>query len=202
MNIIRRLLGRQPTGTADTQSRSDADAQEPSHTDFEAESRFVEQGSRNDTRRELIRVVLRDTLRRHGIPADWLRGEMLTVASRERQTVMHLRLVMLHWDDRLLNFSHAFELSFMKELSQFESDASDWLHSISWQIGADSGCPHVEMPQPQSWTQEAQKEDPDADLREDLEKLFAIRDLERARHLANRAGDAGDDFAQTQPSQL
>jgi hypothetical protein len=200
MNIIRRLLGMQLAEAADTQARADAEAQSPGHTDFEAESRFVEQGSRNDTRRELIRVVLRDTLRRHGIPADWLRGEMLTVASRERQTVMHLRLVLLHWDARLLNFSLAFERSFMKELSQFEGEASEWLHSISWQIGADSGCPHLEMPQPQSWTTESPQEDPEADLREDLEKLFAIRDLERVRHQSGK--DGGDDFAPTQPSQL
>ena len=174
MNIIRRLLGQRPAETAETaestvtQTRPDANVQSTVHADFDAETRFVEQGSRNDTRRELIRVVLRDALRRHGIPSEWLRGEILTVSSREQRTLMHLRLVMLHWDDRLLNCSYAFERSFMKELSQFEEEASQWLHSISWQIGPGSGCPVVDMPDPQSWTREVPKEDPEAGLREDL----------------------------------
>lgn len=192
MNIIRRLLGHRRAERAST----------PSQPDATAESRFSEAGSRNATRRELIRVVLRDALRRHGIPAAWLLGEILTVAGRNQQTRMHVRLVVRHWDERLLRYAFAFERSFLREIERFEPQAADWLRSISWQIAADSGCPYPEMPEPTMWGAPVTNEDPAADVREDLERLFAIRDLENAKHAARDSDEPGSDFEPTQPSTL
>ena len=48
------------------------------------------------TRREMLRVVLRDTLTRHGIPASWITAEMLVATSRGRDPGLHWRLVVKH----------------------------------------------------------------------------------------------------------
>ena len=38
-------------------------------------------GSRNATHRELVQVVLRDSMRRHGIPSAWIDCRILSVVS-------------------------------------------------------------------------------------------------------------------------
>jgi hypothetical protein len=193
MKLFKRLLGKQPTEPLQASMESQLDAH--------AESRTSAAGSRNATRRELIRVLLRDSLRRHGIPANWIHGDILMVAGSNQQTRVHVRLVIRHWDARLLNYAHAFESSFVAEIERFEPQSADWLRSISWQIAPEAGCPFTIMPEPTVWTAAPAQEDPNAELKEDLERLFAIRDLENARH-AQATGAPGSDFEPTEPAPL
>lgn len=175
----------------------------PSQLDALAETRVIEDGSRNATRRELIRVVVRDTLRKHGIPAHWVQCEVLVVVGRSERTRMHVRLILKHWDERLLRYAYAFERSMVAEIGRFEPLYAQWLSSVSWQIPADSACPYPEMPDPSTWQKpDEPSEDPEVELREDLERLFAIRDLEKVRHAAMASSDPVSDFQNTEPSPL
>lgn len=182
-------------------------------------------GNAVGNRREMLRLVLRDTLNRHGIPATWIGAEVLNVTSRQREPGLHWRLVIRHWDPRLLPHLVAFQQSLIKRVTAFDPMASGWLMGMSWQFQIDdeSVCP--EMPHAGFWTAEPPKaeaaavvpgpsgdviagpvlignKDPqsaEASARADLEKLFAIRDA----HLREHA-EAGDRpaFDATQPLSL
>lgn len=221
MGLIGRLFGNGKEregggGTASTQFHES----EPDSSD--------QPGSRNAPRRELVQVILRDTMRKHGIPSDWIECRMLSTVNRQGRHGLHVNFVVKQAHERLLAYVFAFQDSFERELARFEPRARDWLLSIGWEF---QGYKAAEMPQPPAWTQSGPMplspqagqpaagqidadfpatEDPraldpvqeksDEDVQRDLEALFAIRDAAMAA--AKRPGDGPDgppDFAPTQP---
>ena len=204
-----------PVPTASTQFRE-------SEPDTE-ESR----ASRNAPRRELVQVILRDTMRKHGIPSDWVECRILSSVSRSGRAGLHVNFVVKKAHDRLLAYVFAFQDSFERELARFEPRARDWLISLGWEF---QGFNAADMPDPNSWApsgpaplhpplvkadwqgppsgfghtvppaEEAPKSDEDIDR--DLKALFAIRDAAMAdatRKPAPPAGTPEGDFASTQP---
>ncbi|RYX91812.1 MAG: hypothetical protein EOO28_24485 [Comamonadaceae bacterium] len=184
----------------------------------------IEEGTENATRRQLVYVLLRDALRRYGIPARWIECQMLVVSSRSRGPGMYVRLVLKHWDYRMMNYTHAFQNALLTDIERFEPQSSEWLHGISWQLEVADTCPYVDMPDKSFWQEPVQRILPaapmeplapampamvhvsnipsmpnrtaspeasqlaasalasdEAQAREDLEKLFAIRDNELNR---------------------
>lgn len=115
----------------------------------------IEDGSDNATRRQLVQVLLRDALRKYGIPPRWIDCQMMVVSSRSRGPGMYVRLVVRQWDDRLLNYAHAFQTALMVEITRFEPQASQWLHGISWQLEVADTCPHKNMPDKSFWADPA-----------------------------------------------
>ena len=105
----------------------------------------------NATRTQLVQVLLRDVLRRHGIPFNWVESQMLVVASRSRGTGMYVRLIMKHWDDRLITHAFALQNTLLADIARFEPRAFDWLHGVSWQLDVDASCPHTTLPQKAYW---------------------------------------------------
>ena len=186
-----------------------------------------EEGSRNAPRRELVQVVLRDAMRKHGIPSDWIECRMLSSVNKVGRQGLHVNFVVKQAHDRLLAYVFAFQDSFERELQRYEPRARDWLLSIGWEF---VGFNAAEMPDPRTWAQSgpapltpmpafsgqrksgaafAPTEDPDSeppksddDVQRDLQALFAIRDAA----LADAAGKRGtpqpgqEDFQPTQPS--
>jgi hypothetical protein len=110
--------------------------------------------SQSATRRELLRVVLRETLQRHGIPSQWIGAECLTATSRTGERGIHWRLLIKHWDPRLLMHCVAIQNALIKRVMTFDPVASVWLSGISWQfaLADESECPP--LPHPGSWTSE------------------------------------------------
>ena len=115
----------------------------------------IEDGSDNATRRQLVQVLLRDALRKYGIPLRWIDCQMMLVSSRSRGPGMYVRLIVRQWDDRLLNYAHAFQTALMVEITRFEPQASQWLHGISWQLEVADTCPHKSMPEKSFWADPA-----------------------------------------------
>lgn len=115
----------------------------------------IEDGSDNATRRQLVQVLLRDALRKYGIPPRWIDCQMMLVSSRSRGPGMYVRLVVRQWDDRLLNYAHAFQTALMVEITRFEPQASQWLHGISWQLEVADTCPYSTMPDKSFWADPA-----------------------------------------------
>ncbi len=155
--------------------------------------------SQNATRRELLRVVLRDTLIKHGIPSAWLSAEML-VTGGTRQPGMHVRLLVRHWDPRLLTHGVALQNSFMQRVSLFDPLAPDWLKGISWQFALpdESVCP--EMPEPAVWTAPVKPAPPEQNQLAELRRLLAAGD-----HQHGSGADADDKtrpFRPTEPAGL
>lgn len=115
----------------------------------------IEDGSDNATRRQLVQVLLRDALRKYGIPPRWIDCQMLLVDSRSKGPGMYVRLVVRQWDDRLMNYAFAFQNALMVEITRFEPQATQWLHGISWQLDVAETCPHRDMPDKSFWADPA-----------------------------------------------
>ena len=109
-------------------------------------------GSRSARKRELVQVVLRDTMRKHGIPSDWVECRMLSSVSRTGRHGLHVNFVVRRAHDRLLAYVFAFQDSFERELARFEPRARDWLLSIGWEF---QGFNAAEMPDPNTWASSA-----------------------------------------------
>ncbi|HEX2547107.1 MAG TPA: hypothetical protein VHL79_19650 [Ramlibacter sp.] len=177
--------------------------------------------SRNAPRRELLQVVLRDTMRKHGIPSDWIDCRILSSMSRSGRTGLHLNFVVRKDHEKLLAYVFAFQVSFERELARYEPRARDWLLSLGWEF---QGFNPDEMPNPREWAAsgpaplvqpdwkgpspssfgELEPEAPksDEDMQRDLAALFAIRDAAMADTVARTKEQGAEDggFQETQPA--
>lgn len=183
----------------------------------------IQQGSENAIRRQLVQVLLRDVLRRHGIPPHWIELQMLVVASESRGAGLYVRLVIKHWDARLMTYAYALQNALLTDIARFEQRASEWLHGISWQFDMGDSCPYPSLPDKSFWldpvkqettiapatpapvTPVAQAAEPaqtalEDEARQDLERLFQIRDKEIGEHADGDHPPVGYD--KTQPSSL
>jgi hypothetical protein len=214
MGLIDRIFGngreREPSGTTQFhESEPESDDQE---------------GSRNAPRRELVQVVLRDTMRRHGVPSDWIECRILSTVHRTGRHGLHVNFVVKKAHDQLLVYVFAFQDSFERELARFDPRARDWLLSLGWEF---QGFDAADMPDPNTWvqsgpaplhpplvqrdwrapesgfgnSQRGEEEAPrsDDEVQRDLQALFAIRDAALAQTRPDPEDDAPNDFQPTQP---
>lgn len=183
----------------------------------------IQDDSDNGIRRQLVQVLLRDALRRHGIPAQWIEMQLLAVTS-SKGAGMYVRLVLKHWDERLMCYLVPFQNKFVADVTRFEPNASEWLYGISWQLELDQVCPYKTMPEKEFWTvnppgkvvlgsiaakspqgraaqpvQAVAAVNKQDEVLEDIERLFAIRDQELAHDILPEAHQTGFEPTQTQP---
>ena len=148
MSFFRQLFRREdkPSTASRMLSQFASDHSQPASRTATAEQ--------STARRELLRNVLRKTLNRHGIPSSWFGAEMLIATSRGRETGMHLRLLIKHWDPRLLNHTVALQNALITRLLSFDPLAAEWLMGVSWQfaLADEAQCPA--LPQAGYWTAE------------------------------------------------
>ena len=125
-----------------------------------------------DTQRELVRVVLKDTLRQHGIPSSWI-GCEVTVLSRPAPSAagqtaapeakqvqvarerLFVHLIVMKWNDALVRFAPALQRQLMQALDRFEPVVDHSNYIVSWRFSPQSGCPYTRMPDPMFWSQDA-----------------------------------------------
>jgi hypothetical protein len=176
MGLMKKILGRGANGTtaADESPQSDESDKAADHS------------KGRDTRRELVQVVLRDTMRKHGIPSDWIDCRILSMQT-QRKAGMHVQFVVRQGDEQLLNYVHAFQDSFWEEILKFEPQAREWLFSVAWQFCGKAERGFAPPPSPDARTDatalqeseegDTQPQNEDAeDLESDLQALYAIRD--------------------------
>ena len=122
--------------------------------DFKDSIATTEQAvSSNAPRRELIQVVLRDTMRKHGIPSDWLDCRILSLPKSKHKPGMHVQFLVRKGDDQLLQYLHAFQESFWEELEKFEPQARQWLFSVGWEFYARATRGFSPTPNLEPWAQ-------------------------------------------------
>lgn len=207
MGLLNKFLRQDP--------RSGAPSVPPSATGFQDSEPAQEadaSAARTGVRRELVQVTLRETMRRHAVPSDWLEVRMLPVVSRRNKSGLHVQLVVRQGQGSLLTYIPAFQSSFMAEIEKFDPRAWDWLLSISWQFATITSTSAGESPATGDWRMGAPAAATtppapeavlraatvqDDDVEQDLQALFAIRD-------AALQGDAAPaepqpDFEPTQP---
>ena len=98
------------------------------------------QPDRDATRRQLLAMAVRDTLRMHGIPAPWVTTETLTAATAGKERGMHLRLILR--DRRLLPFAMDVQMNVTARITRLDPLSPAWMAGISWKMEApeDSSC--------------------------------------------------------------
>lgn len=182
MNFLDRLMGRR-------QPRAVAPVSTPALT------------GRDATRRELVSMALRDTLRRHGIPPEWIAAEASPAVTARKDRGIHLRLALRHWHPALPGCVVALQKSVSGRLARLDPLSSEWLVGISWKFepADDRLCPA--LPEPGYWRgerpqapQAAARQRAAADPRDTLKRLLGRGDEAYAGHAA-----AGGDFSATQP---
>ncbi len=115
------------------------------------DSKIPDANSSDLTRRELIRVALRDMCRAHGIPSNWIECEALVIRSRNGDSRMFVRLLVVHWDEQLMKYALAFQRHLRAEVSRLDPRASEWLMGIGWELVSEANCPYLTMPKPATW---------------------------------------------------
>ena len=138
-----------------------------------------------DVQRELVRVVLKDTLRRHGIPSGWVDCEV-TVLPRRADTgansggssggnsganngagngaanhaavvraTLLIHLIIMKWNDALAHFAPALQQQLLQALDRFEPLVNHSNDVVAWRFSPQCGCPYKSLPDPLFWTQDA-----------------------------------------------
>jgi hypothetical protein len=100
---------------------------------------------------ELAQLVLSDTVRRNGIPSDWLRVECLDLVAKPNLAKTHLQLVMQRWSDQLLHYSAALQQQFLVGLDDFEPGVDHSGFVVSWRFASDCVMPSALIPEGISW---------------------------------------------------
>jgi hypothetical protein len=105
----------------------------------------------NNVRRELIRVVLKDTLRLHGIPFGWLACEIIIIARAPDDEELHIQLVIMKWNEQLLRYAPALHQELLLGLDRFDPSIDHSKYIVSWRFSPDCGYPVTRMPDPNYW---------------------------------------------------
>jgi len=134
--------------------------------------------------RELIRVVLRDTLRKNGIPTDWIGSQIASRVQPGLPTAHQIQLVILKWHEGLLRFAPLLEQQVLQGLQQFDPQSDHSGHTVVWSFAPNCGCPYTTLPAPAYWSATAERQ------------KFDLPPSTRRFH------EVDDDFATTVPSAL
>lgn len=107
------------------------------------------------TRKELLTVVLRETLLRNGIPAPWIGAQFLRCVDRTattQATGVHARLLVRHWHPRLPSCLWTLQRDFCRRVTLVDYRSADWLQGVSWQFQLPEGTELPPLPPASSWT--------------------------------------------------
>ncbi|MGB4115450.1 MAG: hypothetical protein WBK51_02770 [Polaromonas sp.] len=112
---------------------------------------MLHDGSETATRGQLVQVLLRDLVRKSGMPPGLIQCQIQVMNSRSRGQGLFVRLVVKQWDERLMTYAFAFQKALLTEIVQFEPQAGTWLQGIAWQLEVAASCPLTDLPGPDFW---------------------------------------------------
>ena len=104
---------------------------------------------------ELVKVVLKDTLRQHGIPAGWIGCDVTVMSHRTKDDKLLIHLNIMKWNEALLRYAPALQRQFMQGLDRFDPAVDHANYAVSWRFSPQCECPFTNMPNPQFWSQHA-----------------------------------------------
>lgn len=118
---------------------------QPARAAAQAPVSVASQQLRDETRRELLAMAVRETLRKNGIPAHWFATEMVSTLTAARQRGMQLRLVLREWQPQMLAYTVALQRAIEGKLLRMDPLSPAWLAGITWKFEpADAGqCPEL-----------------------------------------------------------
>ena len=105
--------------------------------------------ARYATQRELLRIVVKETLRNQGMQATWVGCELLAAGSDKSGP--EFRLVVQEWQEGLLPYLPALQTRILAALNDMDPSIKASAQGVSWQFAADCGCPHDHLPDAAAW---------------------------------------------------
>ena len=147
-------------------------------------------------RREMVRLVLRDTLRRCGFDTGWVTADVLVGASRTQDVRLHVRLLVRHWDSGLMLHSMALQEEMRRRLQSLDAEAGQWVAGFAWQFALPEAADYPPLPDRQraAAAPAVQQKPSSADARAQLDRMFDQAD--------SAAGPGDRAFASTEPAGL
>lgn len=142
--VVKKLLNFLGKGQADSGHGAPHSSRSPQMS-------VLHDGSETATRGQLVQLVMRDLVRKSGLPASWVHCQIQVVNSRSRGQGIFVRLAVKHWDERLMNYAFAFQKALLNDIVQFEPQAAKWLHGIAWQLEVAETCTVTDLPEPSFW---------------------------------------------------
>lgn len=104
-----------------------------------------------DVQRELVRVVLKDTLRKNGIPAGWIGCEVTGITHRNMDDELFVHLIVMEGNEALLQYAPALQRDLMQGLDRFEPNVDHSNYVVSWLLSPDCGFKRTSLPEPSFW---------------------------------------------------
>jgi hypothetical protein len=129
MSLFRKVFG----------EKASVESRQPSFEDS-TDDHDDEIVARQVKRRDMVRMVFVDAIRRHGIPSDWIECHTLSLAQQDRRMGLYVTLVVRDGQDRLLSYVPAFQTSLREALERNDPRLTDWMHGIVWQFGERKGA--------------------------------------------------------------
>ncbi|AEG92122.1 hypothetical protein [Ramlibacter tataouinensis] len=90
--------------------------------------------TREQTRKELIAMAVRDTLKKHGIPPTCITAEARPGMVAGRPRGVHLQLVFREWQPELLAYVVAIESTVRARLLRLDPLSQAWVTGVSWRF--------------------------------------------------------------------
>jgi hypothetical protein len=148
-----------------------------------------------ELKRELLRVILANTLKKNGVPPQWIGGEVNAMHLPAGELRIELRLSVRVDEPRLLTYLASLQADFERRLLAIAPDAKQWVSGIAWSLATDPTF-EVAMPSPEYWEQVI------ADREVTSHQKGAIewdRDAIERHFLDTNPGDLVVDFDDTKP---
>lgn len=158
----------------------------------------LQAATREQTRRQLLAMALRDTLKRNDLAADCITAEGVAGGMAGRDRGMHVQLIFSEWQPGLLSYVVALEQAFRATLRRLDPLSPTWMLGITWRFE-----PRNPMSWPQLPTPRQRK------LAELAQAVSVSGGAKASRDTLLQSGDAAfrkrsaapGDFAPTQPMQ-
>lgn len=107
------------------------------------------------SRRDLLRIALRDVKTTVGIPAAWLQMNALSGMSPKRGPGMYASLVVKHSNPLLMLHALAIERLLVQRVMMIDPLALDWLIGVSWKFELDDDVEPAPLPSRTAWLEPA-----------------------------------------------
>jgi len=111
----------------------------------------AERAQANSARREILRIGLRESLLRNGIPSAWISVEGIRSKDSRGAAGTQVWLKIHHRDVRLCDCLPALEADFRRRIALLDRAQVLQLHGISWQFALPKAEQRPTMPHPGSW---------------------------------------------------
>lgn len=105
-----------------------------------------------ELKRALLRVVLANTLKRNGVPAQWVGGEINPMNLPTGELRIEIRLSVQVDEPRFLTYLSSFQADFERRLLAIAPDAKQWVCGFAWTLTPDPTFESA-MPSADYWEQ-------------------------------------------------